>query len=105
MLESRILCYSLVHWLIGDYAQLDFLAQWFKLAAYLFVTHSLWTRAHQTIQTDKLTNCCLLPGLLLGLIYCTTTVILGAVMVTNYQSACRGMFVSFLPSCTKQQVL
>ena len=66
------------------------MAQWFKQLSYLVVTHFFWTRAHRAIRREKLTNFCLLPGLVIGLIYCTVTVLLGVIKVNDYADACLG---------------
>lgn len=84
------LCCSIVHWLLGQYAQLDFVAEWFKQLSYLVATHLFWTRAYRAIRMQKFTNLCLLPGLMVGLLYCTATVVLGLVMVNDYKAACLG---------------
>ncbi|KAF6033072.1 hypothetical protein EB796_008653 [Bugula neritina] len=83
---SCVLC--TVHWLLGDYAQLDFVAQWFKQLSYLVVTHFFWTRAYRAIRREKLSVFCLLPGLVIGLIYCTVTLGLGIAYVNDYTDAC-----------------
>jgi len=89
-------CYSTVHWLLGDYAQLDFVAQWFKQLSYLVVTHFFWTRAYRAIRREKLSVFCLLPGLVIGLIYCTVTLGLGIAYVNDYTDACLGEYISLI---------
>ena len=93
-----------MHWLLGRYAQLDFAAQWCKQICYLVITHLFWTLAQRDMRRPKLTRFCLLPGLIFGFIFCTVTVVLGAITVNQYEDACEGnhctnsMFGSFLVS-------
>ena len=96
MFICLIIFCSIVHWILGQYAQLDFMAQWFKQLSYLVVTHFFWTRAHRAIRREKLTNFCLLPGLVIGLIYCTGTVLLGVIKVNDYADACLGMVTQYI---------
>ena len=81
---------SIAHWLLGRYAQLDFAAQWCKQICYLVITHLFWTLAQRDMRRPKLTRFCLLPGLIFGFIFCTVTVVLGAITVNQYEDACEG---------------
>lgn len=90
LLNCTLCLCSLIHWVLGDYAQLDFMAQWFKQLCYLVVTHFFWTRAHRALRTLNLMSLCLYPSLIIGFIYCTVVVIVGLLTVKEYKDACLG---------------
>lgn len=83
---------SIVHWMIGEYKQLDFFAQWFKQLSYLVLTHFFWTRA---IRRRRLTYFCLIPGLLLGLVYSTVLVVVFGVIqrIDDHAAPCLGKWL------------
>ncbi|CAH1799517.1 unnamed protein product [Owenia fusiformis] len=70
-----------VHWMLGKFAQMDFVMQHLKLTQFLVVSHFYWMLATRVLKRERLTNWVLLPCLTVAYIYFTVVALLGITQV------------------------
>lgn len=77
-----------VHWVLVQYAQMDFVLQYLKLIQFLVMCHFYWTLATRALRRERLTNWFLIPLLILVCVYFTVIATLGIVNVVPAITEC-----------------
>ncbi|XP_062571002.1 uncharacterized protein LOC134233018 [Saccostrea cucullata] len=77
-----------VHWVLVQYAQMDFVLQYLKLIQFLVMCHFYWTLATRALRRERLTKWFLIPFLILVCVYFTVIATLGIVNVEPAITEC-----------------
>ncbi|KAK3098801.1 hypothetical protein FSP39_023251 [Pinctada imbricata] len=77
-----------VHWVLVQYAQMDFVLQYLKLIQFLVMCHFYWTLATRALRRERLTKLFLIPLLLVVCVYFTVIATLGIVNVKDSMIEC-----------------
>ncbi|XP_071113442.1 uncharacterized protein [Haliotis cracherodii] len=77
-----------VHWVLGGFAQLDFVLQWLKLLQFLVMCHFYWTLATRALRREKIAKRFLTPFLMAACVYFTVITALGIINVQSTHIEC-----------------